>query len=146
MTNIYYMTTIGAGMFALLELVIIFIIFAKFPSLIALLTSKNVVWEIEGTGNMEAKKAKAIGGSLKTKRGIYFYERPDVVSFHGVRGVLANMSTDAKAIRPEIQPVLSLMKKLRVDNRERLDALLTAPLITKEQYKELLAAQAQGAA
>lgn len=137
MSDLYLWTIIGSVIINFFLGAIIFIIFVKFPSLVGLLFAKACVWEVGGNGNMLPSPAKMIGQAMKTKKGVYFYEREDCVGFHGIQGIIANMASDAKAIRPELQPVFSLMKKLNIGNRERLFALLNAHPVTMKEYKEL---------
>lgn len=130
-------TTLGSAGLNLFLVVVIAFIFVKFPSLLGLMFAKRVVWEVAGDGNMHPSPAKAIGGAMRTKKGVYFYERPDCVTFHGVQGIIAHMASDAKAIRPELQPVFSLMKRLNVSNREKLLTLMNARVMTMPEYKAL---------
>jgi hypothetical protein len=130
-------TTLGSVGINFFLVVVIGFIFVKFPSLLGLMFAKRVVWEVAGDGNMHPSPAKAIGGAMRTKKGVYFYERPDCVTFHGIQGIIAHMASDAKAIRPELQPVFSLMKRLNVSNREKLLTLLNARVMTMPEYKAL---------
>ena len=144
MSNIYMWTTAGSVIVNFFQLAVIVIIFARFPSILGLLFAKRVVWEVAGDGNMRPSPAKAIGGAMRTKKGVYFYERPDVVSYHGIQGIIAHMASDAKAIRPELQPVFSLMKRLNVNNREKLLALLNARVIQMSEYKAIKKIRQEG--
>lgn len=137
MVNIWMLTTIAGFGMSIILLVMIAMTLMMYPSILVILTAKRWVWEIEGDGDMEAKKATAIGGAYKTKNGFYFYEKKDKLSFHNKSCILAHKASDSKAIRPEIQPVLSLMKKLNVDTREKLFAILEAPLISLDKYETM---------
>jgi hypothetical protein len=119
-------------------------VLVMFPSLRVILFSKRFVWEVASDGIMEAKPAKTIGGAYITSTGTYFFEKRDVLSVHGKKCVIAHASTDSKVIRPEIQPVLSIMKKLKIDTREKLEAILGSPLVSQADYQKLLSANRQG--
>lgn len=138
--NTYLVSTIILAVYMLCLTIVVIGTCAKYPTIPAIIFGKNLVWEVQSNGNLRANKAKIQYGSMKTKKGIYFYERLDVVICHGKPGIIVNES-DAKAIRPSIQPVFSLMKKLNIPNRESLDALLSAPMITTEQYKDMKKAE-----
>jgi len=128
---------------ALVLLINAFIVL-MFPCIPVLIFSKRFVMEVYSDGVLEFKKAKTIGGAYITKTGTFFLEKKDVLSLHGKKCVIAHASSDSKVIRPEVQPVLSIMKKLNVDTREKLVAVWSAPLISKEAYEKMLIATGQG--
>lgn len=136
MANYLLLSAIFGWIFFLGTLACIGIVLMKFPSITVMILAKRYVWEIFTDGNMRAKKAEIIASSYVTKNASYDFERFDVVNCHGKQCIIVNASTDSKAIRPYLQPLFKLMKKLNVSNREKLDVLLSAPLVTKEEYEK----------
>lgn len=134
--NTFFITTVALAFILICGIIVILGTLSKYPSIVPMVFAKNLVWEIQSNGNLQAKKAKILYGAMKTKKGIYFYERLDVVNCHGKSSIIVNES-DAKAIRAPLQPVFTLLKKLNVPNRESLYTLLNAPTMTMEQYKKL---------
>jgi hypothetical protein len=125
---------IATGGFAIMELFFILMIVAKIPSIFTLIFAKNLVWEVQNNGNLIPYKAKIMYGKMNTKKGNYQYGRKDTVNFHGKTGIIVNES-DAMAIRARIQPVFSLMKKLNIQDREYLEALIYAPFVDVRQLE-----------
>ena len=116
----------------------IFAMLMKYPSILHIITGKRLVLEVSTDGGCLIRKAKDFAGAMKTKRGYYFYERNATVSLHGKPMIMANAGSDAKAIRPDLQPVFSLLKRKNIQNRESLLAFLNAPLISKKKYESLM--------
>jgi hypothetical protein len=137
MVNLWMITTFVALGLLFLFILVVAVFLYMYPTVLALITSRSLVWEVSGTGNFRARPAKELYGALKTKKGVYFYEKLDVVTCHGKNGIIVNES-NAKALRPDIQPVLSLMKRLNIKNRESIAAILSLPLVTKEQYDQMI--------
>lgn len=128
---------LGCAAYAMMVTFMLIVIFMKVPSLITLLFAKNIVWEVQNNGNMIPTKAKVIYGIMTTKKGNYEYSRTDTINFHGKTGIIVNES-DAKAIRLKIQPVFTMMKELNVPDRESLEALINAPLISEKKYQNMM--------
>lgn len=136
MISQFYIMLILEGIIAVL-LSVQLIFFMKFPSLWKLLLAKRVVWEIDGDGVMTPVKARTHSGAMMTDSGIYPYTKKDVVRWSGLSGILAHKASDSRAINPDVLPVLSLLRKVNVDSLEDIEAILKAPLLTKEEYAEL---------
>ncbi|MDK2948514.1 MAG: hypothetical protein PWQ63_1674 [Methanolobus sp.] len=119
------------------------LIVAKFAPFLPLLFAKEGVIEIGESGQAVPRKARSVASTMITKKSDrpYRYTKKDVIRLCGITFIIANKDTDARAINPDVMPVISILKKGNVDSMEDVEAILKAPLYSKEKYEELLKAQ-----
>ncbi len=121
------------------------IVVAKFAPFLPLIFAKQGVLEINESGVIVPRKARSVASTMITTNGDrpYRYTKKDTLRLCGITFVLANKDSDARALNPDVIPVISILKNLNVDSLEDVEAILKAPLYTQEKYEELVKAQKQ---
>lgn len=117
---------------------ILVLIVSKFPFVLKLLFAKSCVFEIQESGNMLPVKSRSIAGAMITKSGTYNYTKKDTLRWCGISSIIAHRDSDARALNPDIMPVLSLLRKVHVDSLEDIECILKSPVISKEDYEKTL--------
>lgn len=136
-----FMLITGLEILVLVLAGFLFLVLSKFPFIFKLIFAKTAVFEIQDNGIATPVKSKSIAGAMVTKNGTYLYTKNDVIRWCGITCIIANKDSDARAINPDVAPILSLFKKHNVDSLEDVEAILKAPLVTPEVYARMLKEQ-----
>ena len=107
------------------------------PYAVRLALGKRFVWTCYADGSLEPVKATLDGVAYKTKdKGMYEFEREDIVLYGKKPGILV-YAPYSKAMRPNVLPTLTKLKKLGIDRYDMLMGVLGSKLISEQEFKKL---------